>query len=354
MTEAYDVVVVGAGVAGAAAARAAADAGARVGVFEASSQLGGVAVRGDHRTICGLSPLDGEVPELLEPDLVGEWVERVATGDPYRSGRVWLWPCSADSWQQAIRNALDHSSITVHCGSSITNLHESEDGWQLEGDQPCSARVVIDASGGGHCARRLGLTAREERQWAAIRGIVAWRDNAEVTPARRVTALRRICAAVGERAAALTALGGDQWQLSVDVPPGSSAAAHAGVLTDACEALGAELLAQTWQVAERDDGGVDGVIDCETLFAKPERGLCWAAWPSEWHAPDGVRWRWPESDRHGVPLSAVSPRRLPKSFLLVGRGMPLTADASAALRVTGTCLAIGSAVGRLAAERCAS
>ena len=52
------VVVIGGGIAGCAAAVAAARSGAQVQLLEAAHHLGGVAVRGEHRTLCGLAAID--------------------------------------------------------------------------------------------------------------------------------------------------------------------------------------------------------------------------------------------------------------------------------------------------------
>src|SRR5580658_10391362 len=76
------VVVIGAGISGCAAAGALAGLGAEVLVLEAGRHLGGVAVAGEHRTLCGLAPIDAPTAELLEPGLVAAWLPYLADGGP--------------------------------------------------------------------------------------------------------------------------------------------------------------------------------------------------------------------------------------------------------------------------------
>ena len=89
------VLVVGGGVAGCAAAVAAAESGAEVMLVEQRRHLGGVAAQGEHRTLCGLAPIDAARADLLEPDLTAAWVAAVGSGVAFRQGRVWLWPTTA-------------------------------------------------------------------------------------------------------------------------------------------------------------------------------------------------------------------------------------------------------------------
>jgi hypothetical protein len=51
-----------------------------------------------------------------------------------------------------------------------------------------------------------------------------------------------------------------------------------------------------------------------------------------------------------VPELAVRLGHGPDNLWCIGKGAPVTAAAAAALRVTGTCLAVGAAVGQAAAR----
>jgi hypothetical protein len=131
----------------------------------------------------------------------------------------------------------------------------------------------------------------------------------------------------------------------MDVPRGTTAPSAAERAGRIAEVLKAELLACAVNVADRDGGRPHGTLGLDELFAERERGLCWAAWPREEHRADGVVWTWPPRDRYGVPERSTIAPGAPANCRFVGKGMPVTAEAAAALRVTGTCLALGATVG---------
>lgn len=341
------VVVIGAGVAGCAAAVAAAEAGAEVTLLDAAQHCGGVAAQGEHRSICGLAPVDAPTESLLEHDLTAPWIKVIATAPAWRQGRVWLWPTSAERLQAGCLERLRLAGVVVRLGEPVTALPCADQRvtavQTIAGLYPCDA--WIDASGGAAIAARCGAATRPPRAWGAWRGLLAL----ELPPgsAARTRALRVIAEAMAVPVAtALTPIAPGRWQLSLDMAPGSDAAAANELAQRAAAALGAVLLAGGCHVAERDSGGWSGTLDAETLFATAERGWCWAAWPVEAHGAAGVTWRWPSRDRHGIPVEATRPAVGSANGAVIGRGMPVAADAIAALRVIGTQLALGTAVGR--------
>jgi hypothetical protein len=344
------VAVVGAGVAGCAAALSAAGEGAEVVLLEAGAHLGGVAARGEHRTLCGFAAIDGERPDLLEPELTSGWLDAVAIGGPYRRGRVWLWPTSADALQAGLARRLREARVDPRFGATLgsARVHGERLAVTVDGGELLVDRV-IDASGSGAVARALGLAMAPATQWSAHRAVL--RLALAPGPAARSRALARAQAAVGAQAAiALTPLDGERWQLSLDVPRGTGAPAAAALAERVASALDARLEACAVRVADRDDGRPAGVVTLAELFAERERGLCWAAWPREEHLADGVAWTWPPRDRHGVPERAARAPGAPAGCWFVGRGMPVDAAAAAALRVTGSGFALGAAVGARAAR----
>jgi hypothetical protein len=359
------VVVIGAGIAGCAAAAALAAHGAQVLVLEAGRHLGGVAVTGEHRTLCGLAPIDAVSAELLEPELVAPWLPYLADGGPSRRGRVWLWPTSAATLHGGLARRLAELAVEVRCGWRVTALHATGDGGGRRiSALDCSAgqaaatiavSAVVDASGRGVSAACLGLALAPPVQWPAHRSVLQLDASTRAQLAnrsQRLTLLARIAAAGAAPAGFdLTpmAVAGELWQLSLDAPPGSSAASAAGAAAAISALLGAELVACARALAERDEGRPEGGISLAELFACRTRGLCWAAWPAEVHGPEGVRWTWPLHDRHGVPEAALRLRGAPANLWLVGKGMAVEAEAAAALRVTGTCLALGAAAAALVA-----
>lgn len=348
------VVVIGGGVAGCAAAVAAATAGATTILIEASHFLGGVAVQGEHRTLCGLAPLDAAQAELLEPTLTATWVDYVSTGSAYRQGRVWLWPTTATTLQHGLRQRLNASGVDLRSGHRVIAARQESARLTvaLADGSTLTAGAVIDASGAGVMARLLALPWAPARQWPAHRSTLHL-PGIGIGTAARVAALRTAQAIVGGDAAiALVPI--DQaagtWQCSLDIAPGTSLVSAAAAAERIASALGGTVVSVALALAERDHGRPASSITVAELFAERERGLCWAAWPREEHGPEGVTWEWPSADRHGVPERAVRIVSGPAQLWCIGKGAPVSAEAASALRVTGTCLALGTVVGGLAAR----
>lgn len=347
------VVIIGGGVAGCASAVAAAEAGAPTILIEATRQLGGVAVQGEHRTLCGLAPIDSANADLLEPDLTASWLPALATGAPFRQGRVWLWPTAPRLMQDGLRKRLDTAGVDVRMGVSLQRaaLESGTIQVQTSDGRAQRAGALIDASGGALLAGLLGLPTVLAQQWPAHRSVLHLPELASGTAAR-VAAMRQAqVASGGDAALALTPLdpAAQVWQLSLDVSPTTTVPVAAATAERIAVALGGTVLSHATAIAERDGGRAVGVLGLDRLFAERERGMCWAAWPREEHRSDGVAWTWPAHDRHGVPEQAVRLPGLPDSIWCVGKGAAVTVAAAAALRVTGTCLALGTAVGRRAA-----
>ncbi len=351
------VAVIGGGIAGCAAAAALAGNGLEVLLLEAGHHLGGVAVQAEHRTLCGLAPIDAPAPELLEPALVAGWLPYLANGPAHRRGRVWLWPTSAATLQAGLARRLAACAVAVNkgwwvndveCGAAgtISALQVSAGGAPLK----IAVAAVIDASGRGVSAERLGHAVAPPLQWPAHRSVLRLppATAAQLSErAGRQTLFARIQAS-GAATGAIDLTPIDQaaglWQLSLDVPPGSAMAVADASATAAAAALGAELVACACALGVRDAGRPLGALTLEQLFAGVARGLCWAAWPAEVHRQGGVDWRWPARARYGVPAAAARLPGGPANLWLIGKGMAVAPEAAAALRVTGTCLALGAAV----------
>ncbi len=344
------VAVIGGGVAGCAAAVAAAEAGARVVLIEASHHLGGVAARGEHRTLCGLAPIDAPEPVLLEPGLTGAWIPAIAIGEPFHQGRVWLWTTHARALQDGLAARLSGAGVEVVRGQAVGGV-ETHAGRivSVRAGADLEVHSVVDASGSGALARLLGLPLAPPSQWSSFRATISADIGAGAAARVRALSIAQV-ASGGSAALALTPLPGPRaWQLSLDCQRGTPVRAAAETVERIATALGAVVEGMALAVADRDEGRPLGAMSLEQLFACDERGLCWAAWPREEHRPDGVAWTWPPGDRHGVPERATRIAGAPDNCWFVGKAMPVELEAAAALRVTGTCLAVGAAVGRLAA-----
>jgi FAD dependent oxidoreductase len=342
-----EVVVLGGGISGCAAAVACRTAGLSVIMVEATQALGGVVVRGDHRTLCGLAPLDAESPELLEPMYTDKWLSYIAAGQPFRQGRVWLWPTTGQVCAAGLQRALHDYDVTVHKGEVINAINTSAEKIEFLSStkgQRYVPRAIIDASGSGVVHQLVKKSCQPAVQWPAIRCTL----RLPISPnnkMQRVRALGRIQELLQVHAAvALTPIDNDNWQLSCDIPPHKSVADYAPILEHIARELSGELLTISTTTAVRDAGRPASRITVAQLFAQRERGLCWAAWPQELHTENGVEWLWPHTDRHGIPEFIVRDADELPQVWTIGKGMAVSAEAASALRVTGTCLALGGAI----------
>jgi hypothetical protein len=72
-------------------------------------------------------------------------------------------------------------------------------------------------------------------------------------------------------------------------------------------------------------------------------------WPVEEHVRGEVQWRWPaERGYHQIPFRCIVPRGV-KNLLVAGRCASATHEGQASLRVSGPCFAMGQAAGTAAA-----
>jgi hypothetical protein len=152
-----DVLVVGGGTGGVAAAIAAARAGARVTVIEQEPIIGGT-ITGSYVTMpCG-GPRTGLYKQMLD---------RLHARYPLRAGPNWFLP---SSWLAVMNSMLAEEKVRVLCGvHNIAPLLEEAGGrsrvvgaiWPVRGgEQRIRAGVTIDATGTGACAEAAGCETR--------------------------------------------------------------------------------------------------------------------------------------------------------------------------------------------------
>ena len=120
-TEEFDIAVVGAGTSGVVAALAAARAGGRVALIEATERIGGTAIHGLHRFVCGLFLADGAEPgEPLPGATTLDFCARLAQGPvgekAISRGRVWVLPFGGGAAVEACANEqiAREANIRVH------------------------------------------------------------------------------------------------------------------------------------------------------------------------------------------------------------------------------------------------
>jgi FAD dependent oxidoreductase len=398
----YDVVVVGGGAAGLAAAVAAGTAGARTALIERYGFLGGMATAGMVSTICGLYQTSASgSPEPLNEGFAETFAQRLITmpgcQKPVRRGRSFVLPytpfafaCLADELTAAVA-ALDvylHAYLTgVDARSGrIEALRVAT--WERTVE--LRAAAVVDASGDATVADRAGATTESappsDRQLPSLVFVLQQVDTAALGAGPRVAVLRTLLEA--ERDGRLPS-GSSNLTLAPSPQPGevvgklaldgvgAEGAGRRDFLTAAEQEGRRRVLAVTEflktlapfgrafvshvapQVGVRESRTVRGRYQLtrdDVLAGRTfEDAVARASWPIElWQEGRlGATYEYLEDGRaYEIPLRSLQARDVENLFV-AGRCMSATHEALGSARVIGTCLATGDAVG-VAAARLAS
>ncbi len=393
----YDLLVLGGGAAGMAAAVAAARAGARTLLVERHGALGGMAVAALVHSICGLYRLRSEPGAVLaHRGLPGELAARLiragAAPGPLRWGRLDVLPHSPPGF------AAVADTLTGECSTLETRLHTellgSHGSGRIEAVDLCcrGARAtiepsaVVDASGDAGLAALAGAGTDQapaaQLQRPAFVFALHTVDVAALAGDGRLRLAALLAEAVHAGQLERGALGahlrptgrGSEVYCTVDLAGPErfdpTSPAHLTALEQCGRRLAvaltaflrahhpafarAELGAFPAQVGIRESRRIRGeaTVTGEAVLRGTETPDCVAlgTWPMELREkPTGPRWRYPEDDRPTqIPLAALKVAGV-ANLWSAGRCLSCDHQAQAALRVIGTCLATGQAAGLAAA-----
>jgi hypothetical protein len=395
----YDVVVVGGGAAGLAAAVAAADSGAHTALVERYGFLGGMATAGMVSTICGLYHTSSSgPPELLNAGFAETVARRLATmpgcSAPVRRGRTHVLPytpfafaCLADELTASARN------LDVYLHAFLVGLETG--GGRIETARIATwerhielgARAVVDTSGDAavaHLASVATMTAPlAERQLASLVFVLQQVDTEALGRGARVALLKLLVTAEQE---GRLPKGAANLALALSPQPGEVVCKLA--LSGITEELPAnrDFLTLAEQEGRRRALAVTRFLKTLPAFARAfvshaapqvgvresrraigryqltredvvsgrkfEDGVARASWPIElWEEGRlGATYDFLADGTHyDIPLRCLQARDIDNLFI-AGRCMSATHEALGSARVIGTCLATGEAVGRAAAR----
>ena len=389
----YDVVVVGGGLAGVAAACRAADLGAATLLLEQAPMLGGNATGAFVHTLCGLYHDDDGAPVPTNPGFAtafAEGLEAAGGADrPERVGRVWVRPTRPPVIADFARSlCAERGGLELRLGAQLVGAELASDGARLrvasaDGEAEIAASLVIDTSGAG----ALGALGGAEHDHADagscqlpslivrlagvapgdVAGYGRLRLAVAVAGAVKEDALPRGCESVLLRPAGAP---GEAY-LTLNVPRDEVTRAggpqDAGmepavlaVARDHVERIVAHLRATragyddcrvvAWprRLGLREGARLLGraTVETEALLGGRRRDdeVALSSWPVElWHDHRGARFRYPEAPC-GVPLGALTSRSHAR-LGMAGRCLSASHEALGALRVLGTALATGEAIG---------
>ena len=376
--ERCDVAVVGAGTAGIVAALAAARGGARVVLIESSDRLGGLAIHGLHRYVCGLFRTGGAHPgEPLHGPATLAFCRRLAGGDPaqlaVRRGRVWLLPFAGGEALESCAESeiAGHKNIQLIRGDPVVRAERAGD--RLTEIDLASGLVVqpawaIDCTGSAALCRLAGAHV-DSPSPPALAGYGFEVDGADESAAGTlglalaVPYWLRQAANAGRLAAHLAfatwepAENPGQGWIKLALPLHAVAHARAQaeaaweILKTAPAFARARFLRHVPAPLLRETGHLRGeyvLTESDVLTARdfPD-AVVHNAWPIErWEEGQGVDYRYlPDGQTHGIPLRSLRPLGGPANLLCAGAAISADSAAAASLRVMGVCMALGEAAG---------
>ena len=396
----YDVVVVGGGAAGLAAAIAAAEAGARTALVERYGFLGGMATAGMVSTVCGLygTAPAGE-PEPLNEGFAESFARRLSAmpgcDKPVRRGRAFVLPYTAFAFAcLADEMTSEAPGLDVYLHASVVGVDASAGRIEAlrvatwERAFELAPRAVVDASGDALVAHLAGAATETapapERQLPSLVFALQQVDCPALGPGPRLGLLRELVAAERD---GLLPPGASNLTLGPSPQPGEVICklALTGIADMVSE--GRDLLTAAEQEGRRRALALTQYLRTMPAFARAfvshaaaqvgvresrrvvgryqltredvlaarrfEDGVARAGWPIElWDEGRlGARYEYlDDGQTYDIPLRSLQARDVDDLFV-VGRCMSATHEALGSARVIGTCLATGAAVG-MAAARC--
>jgi FAD dependent oxidoreductase len=387
-----DVLVIGAGASGIAAAVAAAESGLRVLVLERYGFAGGMATAAMVGTICGLYYRGASKAEYAVRGFAREFAEAVSercNAKPCCAPEgLFFLPYQPAAFHQEAAQRLQHAGVQLllHTqladvtvsGQSISQISAIAPGCQFT----VRAQAVVDCSGeaivaalanqemlkaerhqaGAFVFQVAGLPSLDPRTLTL--NLIRWIKKG-IHSGALDTASDYLSLVPGtlNNGSALIKLSmpasgdaGPEMRTETELLARRRAAAIVQYLSKAEPSLmSLQITAMAAQVGIRTGQrpcGVD-VLDSEHLLAcsKPDDGVAVGAWPMEYWGTG----RQPEltffsaHDHYLIPAGVLASRNL-RNLFFAGRAFSATEPAIASARVIGTCLSTGYAAGMMAAS----
>ena len=403
-----DVLVVGGGAAGVAAAYTAAGQGLKVLVLERYGFCGGGAVAGMSGTICGLYMAHDDrqrAPERLVYGFVDDFIAamdaRNGLTEPVRYGETFTRVHNPHVWRESAEGLLASQGVQVlyHCLVTDVLLDGGERiagvvAYTKQGKLEVRAKVAIDASGDAELAAMAGLETRVGLDGHVQNPTMIFRLSG-VDVARfleeygedaimpdRVTQMIISSNAAGNyklpRAKVFLfptprtdelicnctrIVGNDGRELNPLIARDFSEAEYEGrKQVREYERFFRDHLVGCEQAYLNDTGVQVGIrqtrqaVGLQTLTnddvvsgTKRRDGIARSAWPIELHSGEKPRLSWLFDDYYEIPYECFVPAR-GESLLFAGRCLSAEHEAMASARVTAQCFSYGHAIGHAAAQ----
>jgi hypothetical protein len=378
--EDFEIAVAGAGTSGVVAALAAARQGARVALVEATGRIGGTALFGLHRFVCGLFPADGSGPgEPLHGKTTIDFCARLAQGNvgekAIRRGRVWVLPFAGGAALEACAESQIAGETNIRVFLQDRPVRVVRDGHRISEIELSSGRVLrvkaaVDGTGTAALCQLAGADLDRPGSPALagfgfeLRGV----DEREAGPmglSVEVPLVLRRKVEAGDLPGHLAfttwepgSVPGASWvklAIPADSPEraGRDAESAWAALQEHPAFRGATLAGLLPAVLQRETCHLRGeyrLTGSDVLSARkfPD-GMVRNAWPVErWDAEKGVSYRYlPAGAWHDIPAGCLRPKTGPENCFCVGAAISADSEAAASIRVMGVCMALGEAAAKL-------
>lgn len=354
MSSHADILVVGAGAAGVAAAVSAARAGCATILLDQRPAPGGIGGHSGLTTLCGLYDDSGR---LLNEGFACEFAAAVSETVPLRLGKVWVLPYRPEKFREVANQLIAaEPRLEVRWSSSVTKVVLEQD--RIVSVNGLHVGAVIDCSGTAAVARCAGvpcLATDETTQAAAVVFSLHHLHRPLATPADAARVLLPLLRA-----------GFPPVSFQPCVEPNAVTVKFSGSPEQAPQLLeflrthvagfedSTTPVAQFRRVARAGRMVVGAyVLTGEDVLAgrKVPDAVARCAWPIEQWSADGVaRFRYlPPETHYEIPARSLRAAALANLFM-AGKTLSADVDAIASARVMGCCLATGAAAGVLAAR----
>lgn len=388
MNKRPDVLIVGGGVSGLAAAVGAARVGCEVLLIEKEMQLGGMFCKGLGFPICGLFGIEDNAPTgTLNDGLASEFYHHICetqTNPLMRLGRVWVCRSSPKGAVVFFESKIEQSGHICSLKDSVLHRVEIENGL-IGGVQVRSGgtlvsihpKVVIECSGDGAvlaCCPESTLLS--DQKAGALAGVVIKVDQVQTDDTMLSIRVPHILTKASQEGIVPLSLG-----FTTYLPLGKpgEGVLKLSVLPDLSLAEQKVFFEQTlmtvWDLLQHEIPSLARARIVGTCSGLLQRvGLCGhgqhiltegdvmsarkfdgkgvkCAWPIEyWDREKGPQYHYLDTGQYfEIPLACLISKSINNLFF-AGRCVSATERAISAVRVMGTCISLGESAGILAAQ----
>jgi len=387
-----DVMVLGGGPAGLAAAVAASRQGLRVVLVDRNPFLGGTATAAEVGTICGLYAFSRQLPPVyIAGRFAIEFAERIQskseTAPIYHPPGLHFLPYRVDVFKKLCADLMEENGISVFLQAELYNLKLGDNAFESvainQFGEPLQIRFgsIVDCSGYGLLSQLANLTLIQSDQYQAAAQVFTLTQVSENNEARLgLLLMKALRHSIGEGKLAehfdrVYIVPGSLQNGCVSIKVGIPIAVTHGAENRA--ALERSALSMVQELTEFLIQEVSPFQQAKLAHMAPQvgirvgqrmkghyllteqdvlqgrkfpDGIARSAWPiEEWEQDRRVKMAYlTEGDHYQIPARSLQSVEISNLFA-AGRCLSATDRAIASARVMGTCLQTGYAAGRLAA-----